>query len=474
MKIKSAILSVLLLLSLCACSSEPVVEVSEGRPLVGAFQSGTPSESSAASESAGISETPVSEDQSLTLFFTGNGAMKEQPYYIMAQEFMKYRTDVKIEFSYVDLEGSLTPVQIQKKLKGLKNGDGADLIEISHMVGMKDLKQDIGFVDLNKLMDSDPNFSRQDYFEGILNAMSTDGKIYIAPLSFGFTYLSLNRQFERLLDERFERYQTVDFKQMLDIYDTASGDYRGDATLYLVNYPMDNTSAHWAYDINDMESADTFTSPPESVKLLNRWTSVPRLSNNTFTALVTGGKPREEAEWVFEGNSYLGSNLGCKLFDYPQTEYTKPVLRANLNGDVEFAYNQSLTINEKCPNQALAWDFVKFCMENKPVTNENGDPIFAFDYSINKESFRTQYEIRLAEDYDTNAAEGLIPSENKQTSVKNAADYMVLLAERCDRLNEARYIYFSGIISDYWDGKQTFDKTIEYIETVIREYLLSK
>lgn len=472
MKIKSLLVSVLLLLSLCACSSgTPVVEVSEGRPLIGAFQSGTPSETSGTSESAGITETPESSGKPLTLFFTGYKAMENQPIYIMAQEFMKKHPGAVIEFSYVDTSVSYNPENLRKQLLGLNSGTGADIIAINGAVSYEGLKTRIEFLEFNEMMDRDLNLARSDYFENILDAMSEDGKMYVMPVSVNFTYFSLNRKYENLLEKPFEQYETITFERMLDIYEMAKREYRGTSELYLTDFPVYATAVSWAYDLSGMyaEGLEFPENPEVNRELLRRYFETPELSYELYLeAQDESGNP-SGLESVF--GRYDTNPLG-----YPDSEFTKPVVLAGLNGEVSFDYSLALGINAKSGDIPLAWEFVKFCMNNKPIGAEGKSEPDSQDYvlwgSINKESFRGKLMASHAAYYDTNATKGRFPSKGKSDAILDGADFHVELAEKCNQLDltygSSTGSYYNYLL-EYRSGIRTFESAYEGIEAMIRD-----
>lgn len=467
MRIRAFLVTVLLILSAAACSSEaPIAEISEGQKLVGAFQS------EGVSETAGALAESAENGEPLTLFFTGNGKVQNQPLYFAAQEFMKTYAGAEIVITYVDLSlpSSDNLYNIVEKLKKLNNGNGADIID--GYLDMEELKPNILLSDLNEMMERDLNFSRGDYFEGILDAVSDDGRMYKVPLSISFRFFSMYRKYESLMEEPFVQNGTVNFKQMLDIYDTAARGRGGDV-VYLLNSPAVTIVADWIYDTNAMyaEGVPFPSGTGDSRELLRRMLATPDVD---FATLIKASESASGSAinslFVLRPNTQ-GSSAGL-LLDYAESDLTKSAVFAGLNGKVSARCNNLLAINEKCENKELAWGFIKFCMDSRPVQGEDGEPYYIFFQSINKDSFRESVAADVSRGYDSSVESGLVPQKGKADSVAEASGFLLGLAEQCDQLDFSDSLTsYHRSVADYRAGNITFEYIADHIEDEIREFM---
>lgn len=479
MKIRNTIFSVIAAISLCACSAGGVEPETTSSPrLVGAFQSENDGASETAAVKNGGSEVNAQGKQSLVVALGTNDNYNEYLIDISAA-FMRARTDVGMDFVTVGTPEAPYYNNIRSKLRGIStiNGTGPDIIFMGSVLNEENVSAVYTLADLSEMMDGDASFARSDYFENILDAATKDGRLQVMPISFGFRSVYLNKKYESLLDKPFEEYKTVTFEQMLDIYDMAARTYSKENELLFLDYPINGQGVYWAYDLNGLnpDEAYLFSSSLEKVDLLRRWLSIPDLDSNFYAKVQKGTESMKGIERVF-GSIYTdfgAGYIGTSVLGYRESNFTKPAVMTASNGDIMFNYQWALAVNAASANKELAWEFVKFCMENKPVeSGSQGEQIILLPQSINKERYRERMEAEYSAVYDMNAELGYFPGKSKSEAVWEAADYWVSMAEQCNRLDfytDDSLANYQSPLNDYRAGKATFEKTVERIEAIIRE-----
>ena len=73
-------------------------------------------------------------------------------------------------------------------------------------------------VDINTLIDSHPNTSREDFFSQALAASEIAGELYSFPVSFNFSYVFINSSLPQSIIDRFTTLETISVAEMLRIY----------------------------------------------------------------------------------------------------------------------------------------------------------------------------------------------------------------------------------------------------------------
>ncbi|MDE7046091.1 MAG: extracellular solute-binding protein, partial [Acetatifactor sp.] len=125
-------------------------------------------------------------------------------------EIMDYKAEGARVLEAADLENRL-PLEIL-------SGKGPDLV-IWNGYYTPALASEMLMMDLNDLMDADPDFHREDYFENILQAFERNGGLYIFPSSFAVSTMCGKAEelgADRGITESWE------FGEILDAFENSS------------------------------------------------------------------------------------------------------------------------------------------------------------------------------------------------------------------------------------------------------------
>lgn len=457
-KLKATILICLIMLSLCACESESKTpELTQFPKLI--TPSPTDAKITVAATNAS-SKDPLEDEDSLTILLYGNSAKPEtHPLYLLAQEFMRVNPGKVINCEFLSALRNYSSNETITKISNAKDGRSADIIEIRNLSDMSWLKFRMAFVDINKMMDSDPDFRREEYFEGIFDGVTVDGKLELLPLEASFTYFTMNRTYESYSNSSAADTVTIDFKQMIDIYERSAAVAAND--LYLLDYPVDTWAVFWSFDIDSINDGAEVNLYDDlrGVSLLRHWLGIREINPVFFNANASAGN----GYWTSPGDvesvyrKYPDNiNLKSLFLDYPGVEYTQPVALIGLNGKISYTPGTTVAINEKCPDKDLAWEFVKFCAENRPIVpSGETEPLYAFTNSVNKQSFREANELDFSKLYRKNADQGFISSQSESSSIVEAVNRLTEMMEQCGQLERLNSDLKS--IFDVWSETYTGD-----------------
>jgi hypothetical protein len=135
------------------------------------------------------------------------------------------RFTLEIELSTYDWEGRDS--QRTRLETMLMAGDGYDLFFLDDHPLWRYAQS--GFLrNIYDLIDESPRTSRDAFFLNPLQAMEINGGLYALPLSFGFTFASINSNLPEAFIERFLQKETVSLQYLLDMYAELIDQYPGE------------------------------------------------------------------------------------------------------------------------------------------------------------------------------------------------------------------------------------------------------
>jgi len=100
----------------------------------------------------------------------------------------------------------------------LMAGQGPDVFIFDRGVDINALARSEFLMDFYTLMDNCPRTNREDFFTRPLEAFEMYGGVYMLPVNFNFSYVSVNAGLPQSIIDRFTRYEFITFEQMMDIY----------------------------------------------------------------------------------------------------------------------------------------------------------------------------------------------------------------------------------------------------------------
>jgi len=129
-------------------------------------------------------------------------------------------------FPYTDWEGA--DARYTRFMMQLMAGQGPDVFIFDRGVDIPALARSGFLVDFNTLIDNCPNTTREDFFTRPLEAFEMYGGVYMLPVNFNFSYVSVNTGLPQSIIDRFTRYEFITFEQMMDIYLQLMDNYPGE------------------------------------------------------------------------------------------------------------------------------------------------------------------------------------------------------------------------------------------------------
>lgn len=493
MKSKLILSLIILSLVLCACSSQETPVVSEFPRIQApalAESAVNPSESPEIITPSDTADEADNDEYSIIVSAYGYMSKESSSAYLMAQLYMSLTPGVNVEVYYTQLQNLAIGRKYLREIKADNNsGAGPDVVFFDSNIPFKDLEMEIKLADLTEQMESDPSYFSGEYFEGVVSAVRTNGGQYFFPLSFNFEYVMLNKQFETLLDRPFEANESINYKQMMDIYDKAAVSEIAKDNLYMFDGSNSFSGFGRVVDINgaDIAGSKSNINTPEKAELVKRWMNISFIPSELFNRAVKAGSFSEVgATPLFGTSSFAGTDISAAFMPHKESDYTEAVLFSDFDGSIPFMYNEAMALNEESEKKELAWDFMRFCMDTLPAGRAEIGAIIGFGsygitrslrYPINKQLFNDYMKSKFETSYSDGNMSGLIYEDGYAETVMNALSSAVRMAESCNRLDLTKMVGFPNIGSSeiffYRDGRQTFEETMRNIEKIC-DYALSE
>lgn len=451
-RLVSFVLLVAMLLTLCACGGQ------------GAGYDDLMDELASAAPSAEVSEEPEEEKRTLTFAFWGLDSMST-PMVNHAKAYMAQHPDVAIEVEIFDfLEYSYAAYSSEIAVR-LMAGEGPDVLG-----WIPDLKmlQSGQFLDLYPYMENDPEFHEEDYYMDILTGLETEGELNALSVEFYCenNCYAMRSDLDPELAEWFETAETVTYADMIAAYEKLAPKQEG-LMIYSAFLPTD---ALWHYSDTaiDLTSNECNFEIPELADLLKRSWGFPTV-NVTITPetgtkyTVSGGAESYQALVDPAGQELFAA--GCegvniyRLFPYEGKVFTMPRLIQTAGGQKLYTVSSALSIARTCEDPELAWDFIRFCIEDKEKAYDHMEYYEDNGYlwsvatmgSVNRDNYARVLRIQAEQAY-YNAATigGLKPLGDREQAVSAAVDYLLTLP---DQLDACKTLYSTG---DLWPEQYLF------------------
>lgn len=395
-----------------------------------------------------------------------------------SKEFRELHPDVKITFdcivddSNAGIPDDYATRYIQKTVTELSGGDAADIVDLG-LVSFYKYGATGLFEDLNELMAEDPAFNREDLYTNILDALEDkEGKLYALPPFFRFNVLILNDyiMYELDMDAEETFKDGADYQDLIALYWQAvdSGAIKpGDKTGGCFFAASQNKNFFEGYVIPqflDEKAGEAHFETPEFIEYLKMTDELP------FERTVAqGGK--YPYDWPnFGTDDYFCQQLPAMPIHLGNIEHnalagsTGAIFYKGRDGDIPFTAASLLAI-PKGANKELAWEFLKFVVEEKEfpdnldISNPNINLQYFGPYGyavpINRQNYQKLYGAAfassLAENFDAyqqtlnrrvgNSTELM---NNLQDILISYYDNHLISAEECAKqLQERAWIYLN-------------------------------
>ena len=326
-----------------------------------------------------VSESTQPETKTLSGELRISTYYPEESFTEMKRAFNKKYPDVKITIDYaLPNYDSVTPTPrdyIQKTAVELMSGGGSDIINLSMMSYQRYGKSGL-LTDFNELMNNDPDFNRGDYYTNIFDAMTTeDGKMYVFAPSFTYHFFYFNKFITDKLSIDMLEYDSINYIQMAEIYNEAlaQGYITPDCLFAETQNKTMFETLEYSEFYNEQNGTATFNTPKFIDYLI--------VTNNlNFDRTVRSGMgysqnmPKFSSDNFFCQMTLFAFDSQTRTFANGDPNYpfvSNAVFYETQSGQRNFSPSSLLAIPENCKNKELAWEFVKFQIEEKEFDEED-------------------------------------------------------------------------------------------------------
>lgn len=402
-------------------------------------------------------------------------SLKDSRVYKAAMEYMRRHPDV-----FIDLRStpSLRLTDYEKYSDSLTDslsaGTSADITLLDYFFPIRKVAAEATLVNFEELIESDREAERSDFFENILDAVKSEGGLYVMPLSFDVNPYMMNKEYTHLLDKPFEEYKSFDYRDMMSIYEKALARQTDGDMLYMDNNTPDSSSAFtYALDLqsldNDTKTIDIYNEFKRD--LVEKAVSLPVMSASDETKCrLSDFFFAPEINTLFADSSAgNGTYLDC-FMGYEDIKYTSPVPLADFGGNVHFMLYQSAIISRNCQEIETAWDFLKFLMgydRNYDGYNYHIGTFYQAD-PVLRDFFNEVNAATLEWRYAKNLEAGRTLPYPKEEAIKRAVSAVENMAQLAAKRSQTIDIDFLMIwnehYSDYTGKTTTVSEMLKALE----------
>lgn len=258
----------------------------------------------------------------------------------------------------------------------LMSGKGPDIMLLSPLPYENYIDKNM-LADLSGLMDADKSFDTNKYYTNIFDAMKHDGNLYGLPLSISLDVLEADKALLEQYDIKIQDDQWTweNFEQIAEnIVENSKKD--GAQGMYALS-GMDGSmlisslvSESFDQFVNKREKTAGFDSP-EFVELLN---SAKFMIDKNY--IDTDTSQEKMADLAARGNTVFSIGTIRTYMDLMMAKqvYGDGVTFLKYPGEgngQSFTVDALYGINDKSPNKALAWEFLKFLVSDDMMSQAN-------------------------------------------------------------------------------------------------------
>jgi len=323
---------------------------------------------------------PEPEEQTLTISACYDYVAREIE--IAAEKFKADHPglEIVVETYAGDRERYKQQISIQ-----LMGGRPADIIDATAFSEI-DLANSNLLIDFYPLIEEDPDFTDDTYYMNVIDGMAFNGKVFVFPTEFSYSVLGVNNTLSRDLVERYQQYETITYRQALDLYlefadpglyleRSFDAAYVTDAALKtFVDFENQTCFFNTAEFIQFITDAKVATEPAKITRGELGWT----YSANIY-----------RADLLAEAQSYLfskASNTDYWVF-LPYTKgnvFTHYIPLVDNDGQALMMPRKRFCISEASQNKELAWEFIKYL-----TTPEANTDTIIYGFPIHRQLFNS-------------------------------------------------------------------------------------
>jgi len=380
----------------------------------------------------------------------------------LIEEFNKVHPNVKITLVGPE-EETLSSEYVLQTTVELMSGKTADIIDLKHLPYYKYAKSGL-FEDLYLYMEKDSNFNEEDYYMNIFDATKYESGLYAVPSAFLYPLCRLNKQIVKDLNIDISSYENISFNQIYEIYERGIEEGKASEDLLISKYYTNSFFDFFEYTqfIDEENNTASFNSTEfiaylENVKNIN-W---PKIADYNYVSSFNSIEMDDDNLMTYTVSWFTDSRF-AKLFSKESEEVTRliPIVSSNGYRLIQTADEGSLAIMSDSENKELAWEFIKFQIEEKDHSETVvGENYFKSGIPVNKKNARTLMEKAFGEGHTRE-----IEEIEKWSSTLNTSNVMESNADLMFALNEICQEYYNDLITVEQCAKRVQERVEIYLK----------
>ena len=354
------------------------------------------------------------------------------------------------DFSQTSLTGG---TGADKLTMEMLSGEGPDILV--GFSGVSKFNNENTLIDMNSLLDSEQGLKREDYFDNVIRAFETDGKLYQMPITFELSGMLVNKSFTGAK----ESMTFAEFNQMGASIPNTVQMVNDLSYEQLLQAWMEHLSGHFVDNQNKTVSFDSqeFKELLETVKKYGLSSDAAaqkekdqKLGGGPWMAPVAdGGISTFSNGLIATDNTSLKSleDLSILLNQVGNDKLIFTGVPSSQGIGASAKGMITMGISAAAADPELAWNFISnFLKEETQKTisfNTNAFP-------VNRNAFKTNCQTEL--DVNKEMLDSIAEDFKKGLAKEDPSEYMKMTSEQLDMLTAAleKVTQSSGFDSDVW------------------------
>ncbi|MDQ0088948.1 multiple sugar transport system substrate-binding protein [Paenibacillus anaericanus] len=319
------------------------------------------------------------------------------------KEYEAKHPNITIELTYIESgDGAEGEAAYEKFIKttntAMLSGKGPDLIEMDQLPVENYVKKHL-LANMSEIIEKDPTFKKEQYFNNILDHVKIDGGIYGMPLKF-FMYglmgdeTLIENSGVKFDDKTWNWSQYTDVMRQLMKFGEKNGKYGVFSSPDTLLNEMVKDQ-YWAFvdEVNGKVNfdSDTFITLLQQVKSLSDEHIITQEQVHPLFRTVSINSPTDYIITLKESEFYP------KGYVFISKLYAKP----NANDQQAGGYFRPYTtigINEKSSVKEEAWDFLKFMLSDEVQAPGTGFPLNKSLYEQQKQQILEEGKVTASQE----------------------------------------------------------------------------
>lgn len=399
---------------------------------------------------SGAAETAPKKDLSgtLTLYTVTDIAYRQ-----LMDAFMEKYPGVTIEYVGPSALPAIQEYSEQTTVL-LTSGECADIVDMTWLPYFRYANSGL-FEDLYPYMETDPEFSFDDYYLNIFEALEFEDKLCGVPPSFRLWGFRLN---ETLLENAgldAADYETLNAEELIEIYHQVEKHYTGADTLYL--HPGWGQYLLYQNEFPaylDERSEEASFESAAFIKYLTDTAGIPWPEDSASVYI--------DEENIWENQLLQPVNIDCVSGNLAKdiAGQSQLILQTNSKGQVTFQ-SGPLGIYSGSKNKELAWEFIKFCLQGIDYTFSSNPEEGQLEYLLDGCPVNRKITLELlGKRYDDETVIEKFDAWNLLASQPDMRCNSTALAETLEEIVEE---YYAGLISADACAQKLQDRAYIYL-----------